>query len=922
VLGVDEADHKKVIDDAARQLRAERALKKALDKVAAFLPATHTVDSVTAAALQDLRDNPAKTIGAALTAALSTAQLSTKSTSRSKTRKKTAADCCKDFDDVNGSDDFTPQELLAQITRTRPGPLPEGKLAAAQAAFDNSQDNTLTRAWEFTVASMAEQVPEAATVADQMTDGVGAGVEDACKLITDKVIADKGLSGDKADDERTVGEAVAEALAERLGKELKVLYDPEVQSRSGAKSPDGSSTKGGWAMFFRGKKIDGQEAFENMVKTLAEDCKQDFGPGTANEWPAKFVTRAKEVADTLKEKAETKAFRDSVIDGLAASSNLPVDKFNQPWTMAESGWEHAVMQLYENQLVKPPAVMVKAYKYKDAGGSEKAVEDAEGLTHFVVDTLSKLVGRLPDGDAAQSANVPVANSPHAFALTPGSSSLQTLLKQGKTPAAVVAELKEVEGAKNAKRRAMPVPLGKLGEGLPAELIAKAAAFFGSKSAAAIASINVYFQAQGKDAMPLSEFAAALKTAVRKFADTDYASRTVAQRESFTTSAMKAATGAMLERVVPKEEYGPLIDAAMRKLAVPDDSRDPIRKAVLAGLKSDALARGDLAQAIRTEMRKLGLGGGTDDLKIARDAYDALTTDEARIAALKAAGKTVAKPAASFDKLDKGDADALREHGVGKRLDERLDKSLIEPRGLVFADTNWGSGDHMTHLSMVVNPLSDPPVIEMWTMNEDGSGAALKDGWIKDSDWRVYADPETYGGALGAHQTTTADGRTVLWETYRAELQLQFNDCVAAKKGEVGQLRGILDIADARFAEADFAAADKALAKFAEALAPDAPLAGKLAKGLRPLESVSDAVRKQLDALKADAKEKKLKAPSAEQKEASAAFEVLGSLIHKLRNGVKTSQELATFVAENRDTLDYVDAQSPLGSLGIVAGLTS
>lgn len=923
-LDVDEADQKKVIDEAARQLRAERALDKALSKVAGFLPATHTVAGVKEAAIEDLRNNPAKTIEAALTAALAGANLSSiGSNIRSNARKKIAADCCKDFDDPSGSDDFTPDQLLAQIARTRPGPLPAGKLEAAQAAYATSEDNTLTRAWEYTVASMAEKVPEAAAVPKTMADGIGAGAKKACEAIADKTITDKGLAGEDAKYDRAVATAVSASLSSRLTKEISVTYDPEVQSRSGATSADGSSNKGGWSMVFRGKKIDGQAAFEDMVKTLAEECKQDYGPGTSNNWEAKYVQRAKEIADTLKQQAETKAFRDNVIVGLAGTPGNSADTFNQPWTMARSGWEHAVMQLYENQPSKPPAVMVNAYKYKDAvSGADKHVEDAEGLTHFVVDTLSKLVNRLPDGDAAQSANVPVANSPHAFALMPGSSSLQTLLKQGKTPAAVVAELKEVEGAKNEKRRAMPVSLENLGVGLAAELIAKATALFGTESAAAIASINAHFQSQGKASMPLKDFSATLKAAVRQVFDTSYAHITPPERDTYTKSAMDAATGAILERVVPKEEYKPLIDSAMRKLAVPEGSREAIEKAVLAAVSADAVARGDLAKAIRAEMRKLDLGGGDDDFKLTREAYDALKTDVARIAALKAAGLTVSAPAASFETLKQEEAAALREHGIGTRLDARLDKSLIEPRGLVFADTNWGDGDHMTHLSMVVNPLSDPPVIEMWTMKEDGSGPAVMDGWIKNSDWRVYADPETYGGTLGAHEIATADGKTLLWETYRAELQLKFNDCVAAKKGDVGKLRGILDIADARFSEADFAAADKALNKLAEALAADAPLAGKVAKGLRPMESVSDAVRKQLDALKADAKAKNLKEPKPEQKEASAAFEVLGSLIYKLRNGVNSPQELATFVTDNRDVLEYIDTQSPVGSLNLIAALTT
>ncbi len=920
-LGLDQANHEKAIADAARRLRAERAVAKALGKIAGFLPVTHPVTTLSQTILDDLNANPTKTIRAAMSAALSGVKVGKTAAVRNK-RRKLARDCCTDFDDPAGSDDFTPAELIEQITKTRPGPIAEGIQARAQAAYDSSDNNVLGRAWEYTLASMAEQVPEAATVNESMAAGIGAGTRTAAKRVTDAAVIERKLTGQAADHERFLGEHVAKAMGDRLAKELKVLYDPQVKSRSGAVSADGSSSKGGWSLFFRGKKVDGQAAFEDMVKTVLEECKQDFGPGTSKDWGNAFTARAKEIAETLKEQAETKDFRDAVIDGLVAKSGKDKDKFNTPWTMEVSGWEHAVQQVYENQATKPPAVMVKAYKYKDATGADKLVDDAEGLTHFVVDTLAALVNRLPDGDAAQSANVPVANSPHAFSLMPGSSSLQTVLKQGKPAAEVIADLKEAEGAKNGQRRAVAVPLKDLSVGFVGDAIASAATILpADKRASAMAAIRSHFMSLGVDSLPLMQFKAELKNAVRPTLSGVSISAADLEKWSNAGADRGVTASRVLDRVVPKAEYGALIDAAMRKLAVPETLHEPVRKTVMAAVSGDAVLREDLAKAVRVEMRKLGLGDDGQDFKTAREAYDALETDAERIAAFKAAGQTVATPAATFDQLTPDEAEVLRERGVCARLDAKLDKSLIEPRGLVFADTNWGDGNHMTHLSMVVNPLSDPPVIEMWKMNEDGSDARPQDGWIKGSNWRVYADPETYGGAIGAHEITTANGKTMLWEAYRAELQVKFNDCVATNQGDVGKLRGILDIADARFEEADFAAADIALGKLAEAMAPVELLARKIAKGLKPLQKVSDEVLKQLEGLKADAKAKKLKDPTDEQREATAGFEVLGRLILKLRSGIKTPKDLATFVADNRDALDYIDAQSPLGTLDVVVSLT-
>ncbi len=60
----------------------------------------------------------------------------------------------------------------------------------------------------------------------------------------------------------------------------------------------------------------------------------------------------------------------------------------------------------------------------------------------------------------------------------------------------------------------------------------------------------------------------------------------------------------------------------------------------------------------------------------------------------------------------------------------LRDALREPAGLIFADSNWGGADHRVKYAMVVNPVSGD--IEMWQMNEDGSGARRmdEDDWVK------------------------------------------------------------------------------------------------------------------------------------------------------------------------------------------------
>ena len=204
-MGIAEGDQKGAIEAAARKLRAERAFAKALGKVASFLPKGNTVDSLSKKAMEKIEANPGMSIETALSQTLSPHKLSTASTSRSNARKKTATDACKDFDDSTGSDDFTPQQLLERIGKDRPGgALSAEKVAASKAAFDTSHDNTLLRAWEYTIATMVEKHPGHTSNGSVMSKGIGTAVESLLTAAIKKRCNDKGMSQDETDVRRTL----------------------------------------------------------------------------------------------------------------------------------------------------------------------------------------------------------------------------------------------------------------------------------------------------------------------------------------------------------------------------------------------------------------------------------------------------------------------------------------------------------------------------------------------------------------------------------------------------------------------------------------------------------------------------------------------------------------------------------------------
>jgi hypothetical protein len=106
--------------------------------------------------------------------------------------------------------------------------------------------------------------------------------------------------------------------------------------------------------------------------------------------------------------------------------------------------------------------------------------------------------------------------------------------------------------------------------------------------------------------------------------------------------------------------------------------------------------------------------------------------------------------ASMAELEKAVATVLKSENIetdeaeaAKKVNQALRKS-IEPPGIVFADTNWGGGDHHTVFSMVTNPITD--VLELWQMAEDGSSPKKLDEktWVT-STWKMPKSPDSFGG---------------------------------------------------------------------------------------------------------------------------------------------------------------------------------
>ena len=160
----------------------------------------------------------------------------------------------------------------------------------------------------------------------------------------------------------------------------------------------------------------------------------------------------------------------------------------------------------------------------------------------------------------------------------------------------------------------------------------------------------------------------------------------------------------------------------------DATRDATDPADLAGFDNEVgaavvhnvippVAPADLQKKLEKVAKQLGVA---DDLiavvtKRAQDALGAIDATKSTMTAIKSE-ITKAMTAEGMD-------------GASVSQDQ-VNAALREPAGAIFADSNWGDAEHRVKYAMVVNPVSGE--VEMWQMNEDGSGARRmdEDEWVK------------------------------------------------------------------------------------------------------------------------------------------------------------------------------------------------
>ena len=217
-----------------------------------------------------------------------------------------------------------------------------------------------------------------------------------------------------------------------------------------------------------------------------------------------------------------------------------------------------------------------------------------------------------------------------------------------------------------------------------------------------------------------------------------------------------------------------VTKVMEKLNVPTAKRAAVKSKALATLGATPAGMGPIQDAVTAALKAEGVPGtGTPGRAEAESLLDEylkkMPIPVPKAAAVKAKAlehlRQVDDGKTTLWTVEVSVGSALLEEGVefnsalaGTELpvaDQAKEQALMlqealapppAPLGVIFADSNWGDGDHTTAFSMVVNPLTNET--EMWQMNEDGTSPSRmdQDVWVK-SEWGMMKDPDHMGAVV-------------------------------------------------------------------------------------------------------------------------------------------------------------------------------
>jgi hypothetical protein len=307
---------------------------------------------------------------------------------------------------------FSPEEVLDTIAARRPlrdNERSKRELGAAKLAFQAQQENVLLRAWEYTVASMAE-------LDRDREEAIREPVNKAVTKALERLGATLKTEGNGAG---TVDEFLAnfrQQFGKRFQEQVAIRFDASVVIPG---SDDGRSTAGVWVMR-RNKddsKVTDLASQEKMIKDLLAEVAKEFEGGPNGPFAHRLVESSKDQALSDGPPSQPDGAKLAEIEGLLGAF------FGQDEPVA---------------LAKTRPV------------------DASGLLAWMIEQ-NKVV-RLVAGVATATdpgATLPMVGGPHAFSMKPGGAKLRALTdgmgRDGKTVEQSVADyVGRNKGTKDAR----------------------------------------------------------------------------------------------------------------------------------------------------------------------------------------------------------------------------------------------------------------------------------------------------------------------------------------------------------------------------------------------------------------------------------------------------------------------------------------
>jgi len=600
----------------------------------------------------------------------------------------------------------------------------EKSIQAAKDALLSQQDNLLMRSWEYTVATCVEKLPEKHSVHDYM---VAAYASEAKKYMDDLII-ESGLEKELELKLMDMSKLIADTFRNLLKEKTETRYDPSVKNKQEYMT-DGYSSSGGYSMFIDNKKIESNSDFQAAMERLLMEVEDK----TDSQLDEEQKKEGDFFFDWLSKEFGRSSFQKKIIKKACGYTQKDENKMANPWTLSQGGNMESLLQVYSDSSEPLKIEVCKPGK-----------EGAEKLAKLLFDKMKKMGvdKKLSPDHSWEESSMPVYTSGiHGFNLLPSRPGTAMILKGYDNPQEGIDAFKKNEIIKNQQRSNQELSLKPM-DPILNNLIEQAVSVFEPDKIKA-ARLQVTQKFTGKT-IKLKDFTKILNDAIEGAIHTAYSqsgTHGITEMDELAKASKKCVANSQEQYMlsfVPKQEYEALIGICLERLKVPKEKQSDISQEILKTLKNEKI------DSIKH-----------DDLK-----------------------KFVKK---AIDKVNK----SLKEEEKIKYEDESILTALQYPSGLVFADTNWGHGDHRRLMSMVVNPLTNE--MELWLMNEDGSNPSKmdQDKWVKKPKWVIFGKPDEYGGITGDPE----------WEEARKNVRTQLESCNKQKVGNIFLMQSALEIAD-------------------------------------------------------------------------------------------------------------------------------